>query len=224
MMPHVFSGYDEREAEGYWVFRASVLRRTRQPLRFDPVPQTPAGPQGTNAFTFSRFFVPWLVGSVTPAVAFVDGVDMLCQADIGDLFACLDPTKALQVVQHEPYRTRHPIKYRGTDMECPNLDYPRKNWASVMLFNPRHEFWRATRPIDFFERPAVEILALRWVPDDLIGALPPEWNVLADEGQPLEGAAILHWTAGMPGFKHYAQAPGAERWHAERAGIAPAAL
>lgn len=220
MTLHVFSGYDDREAEGYWVFRSSVLRHAKQPVRIEPVPEMYWGPQGTNAFTFSRFLVPWLVSTDAQSALFADGADMLCMADIGDLFALLDPTKAVQVVQHAPYRTRHPIKYRGTDMECPNRDYPRKNWASVMLFNTRHPFWHSLRPLDFFDLPQVNILGLRWISDDLIGALPARWNVLADEGQPIEDAAILHWTAGMPGFKEYANAPGAEHWHAAHAATA----
>jgi hypothetical protein len=27
---------------------------------------------------------------------------------------------------------------------------------------------------------------------------------------------VLHWTAGIPAFPHYAKAPGAEAWFAER--------
>jgi hypothetical protein len=46
-----------------------------------------------------------------------------------------------------------------------------------------------------------------------IGYLPACWNVLADEGQPLEHAQILHWTAGIPAWPHYRKAPGSEHWH-----------
>jgi hypothetical protein len=51
--------------------------------------------------------------------------------------------------------------------------------------------------------------------DHEIGALPPEWNVLIDEGQERAGAKILHWTAGIPTFKHYRNARASRDWFAE---------
>jgi hypothetical protein len=41
-----------------------------------------------------------------------------------------------------------------------------------------------------------------------------QWNRLVDEGQPTGDALLMHWTAGIPAFAAYRQAPGAERWHA----------
>ena len=49
-----------------------------------------------------------------------------------------------------------------------------------------------------------------------IGELPPEWNVLVDEGQPSDGAQVLHWTAGIPAFDHYKDTDCADLWRAER--------
>jgi hypothetical protein len=43
--------------------------------------------------------------------------------------------------------------------------------------------------------------------------LPDHWNRLVDEGQAVEGASVLHWTAGIPGFDYYRDAPGAAAWH-----------
>lgn len=221
-MIHLFCGYDKREAIGFHVFVASVLERTSQPLAIYPL-DAKGLPEGSNTFTFSRFLVPWLMGFKGRAI-FVDACDMLMQADVAQLDALFDPSRAVQVVKHD-YRTRHPQKYIGTPMQCPNRDYPRKNWASVMLINCEHSAWRATAPesiAEFAEIPTT-LLGLRWLADHEIGELPDAWNRMVDEGQGIDGAKILHWTAGIPAFAHYAHAPAAEAWHAQAQDLEQAA-
>lgn len=204
-MIRLFAGYDPREAVGWHVFVSSVLRRTTQPVQITPV----EGPQldGSNAFTYARFAVPALCGYSGWAL-FADGADMLCLADIAELWALRDERYAVQVVKHPDYKTRHPIKYRGTDMECPNRDYPRKNWSSVALMNCAAPEWQS---------PPAEGVRLHQLADfapGRIGALPAEWNCLADEGQNSDNAKLLHWTAGTPAFKQYVDAPRAADWRA----------
>jgi primosomal protein N'' len=46
-------------------------------------------PQGSNAFTLSRFLVPWFMGFQGRAI-FADGADMLCLGDIAELAALAD--------------------------------------------------------------------------------------------------------------------------------------
>lgn len=168
--------------------------------------------EGSNAFTYSRFAVPLICSHEGHAI-FVDGADMLMQADICELDQLFDPSFAIQVVKHPRYSTKHKIKYRGTSMECPNTNYDRKNWASVMIFNCEHPIWRETNKSPM---PALHILQLKFIPEEAIGDLPNEWNRIVDEGQPVEGAKILHYTAGIPGFQAYRDTPGAAFWHAER--------
>jgi hypothetical protein len=214
-MIRLFCGYDRREQVGYDVFRSSVHRRASTPVDFTKLDECGLGQRGTNAFTFSRFLVPHFCGYQGHAI-FCDASDQVMLADVAELDALFDHRVAVQVVQHPTYSTRHRMKYVGTDMECPNVDYPRKNWASVMLINCEHPAWRVMLAgID--DMPIRDLLQLRWLGDLEIGALPDEWNRLVDEGQPVEGAKILHWTCGIPGFDHYKNAPGAEWWHAEAA-------
>lgn len=216
-MIHLFCGYDSREAIGWHVFVASVLRRASQPVAIHRLDACGL-PHGSNAFTRSRFLAPWLMGFKGRAI-FADASDMLCLGDIAELDALFDDGMAVQVVQQPAYKTRHPRKYIGTAMEADNRDYPLKNWASLMLMNCEHAAWRDVTP-GFVERtPALWLLTLTHIQLEhprAIGALPDRWNRLVDEGQPSEGAAILHWTAGIPAFPHYARAPGAAAWHAER--------
>lgn len=213
-MIHLFCGYDPREAIGWHVFVASVLDRATQPVAIHRLDACGLK-QGTNAFTYSRFLVPWLMSGEGRAI-FADAADMLMLADVAELDALFDDSRAVQVVKHPSYRTRHPIKYVGTTMQCPNLSYARKNWASLMLLNCAHRRWAGLDPAAIEARRGLDLLQFAGIPDDEIGALPDTWNRLVDEGHAVEGAKVLHWTAGIPGFPHYAGAPAAAAWLAAR--------
>lgn len=211
-MISLFCGNDERETIGVHVFLHSLFRRASVPVAVTPLASTGLK-QGTNEFTASRFLVPYLMGFKGRAI-FVDGADMLMCADIADLAKLHDDRYAVQVVKHD-YRTRHPRKYVGTAMASENRDYPRKNWASVMLINCEHPAWAWATYGAVSEASFGWLLQFKWLADTDIGELPREWNCLADEGQPVDNAKILHWTAGIPGFPHYYDAPGAAAWRAE---------
>lgn len=213
-MINLFSGYDPREAIGFHVFAHSVIKRATKPVNIIPL-SSMGLPVGTNTFTLSRFMVPYLMQYTGHAI-FADGCDMLMLEDVADLDALFDPWKAVQVVQHPAYETRHPRKYLGTSMEAPNRNYPRKNWASLMLINCSHRLWPWITPEVIKKSDPLSLLQFERFPEERIGQLPAKWNVLADEGQPTEGAAILHWTAGIPAFAAYRNSPGAALWHEER--------
>lgn len=217
-MIHLFCGYDQREAIGFAVFIGSVIERASVPVAIHPL-DAKGLPQGTNTFTFSRFLVPWLMGFKGRAI-FMDACDMLMLADVAELEMLFDYSLAVQVVPHD-YKTRNLQKYIGTEMHCPNIDYKRKNWASVMLINCEHPAWRVMTPdgICAYREHPTDLLGLRWAEDHEIGFIPCEWNRLVDEGQPVEGAKVMHWTAGIPAFAHYKDAPGAEYWHQQAAQV-----
>jgi hypothetical protein len=179
-------------------------------------------PTGSNEFTFSRFLVPWLMGFKGHAI-FCDAADMLMLGDIAELDSMFDPTYAVQVVKRPNYQTKHRIKYVGTTMQCPNLSYARKNWASVMIMNCEHPYWRPIDPQTLASVAGLSLLQFGGLRlEDKgnekreVGELPSEWNAIVDEGDSVEGAKLLHWTAGIPAFQHYASAPGADIWRAER--------
>jgi hypothetical protein len=213
-MIHVFTGFDEREAIGWHVFAHSLLRRASEPVALHRVDNC-GMPQGTNAFTFSRFLVPYMMRYQGMAI-FCDAADMLMLGDISKLANLYDPDYAVQVVKHE-YQTRNPRKYIGTALETDNSQYDRKNWASLMLINCAHPGWAWSRPAVVECMRPLSMLQFAFLRDEDIGELPAHWNVLADEGQDIEGAQVLHWTAGIPAFPYYASAPGADLWHAEYA-------
>jgi len=207
----IYTGFDPREQYGWHTFASSVMHRTREAVAFVPL----SGPQrnGSNAFTYARFMVPFLSRHRGWAI-FADACDMVCRADISELFDLQDHAYAVQVVKHD-YKTMYPQKYVGTEMESPNVDYHRKNWASLMLINCEHPAWRRLDMADMISSPGQDLLRFAFLNDHEIGELPRVWNWLADEDGENDSAKIVHWTTGIPAFPHYADAPMADVWAAE---------
>ena len=208
MIP-LYVGYDPREALVYHTFCQSVIEHASSPVSFIPLHQPMLngfdGQQdGTNAFIFSRYLVPYLNG-FSGAAIFVDG-DMIVNEDINELIDLFDPEYAVQVVKHD-YTTKHPRKYIRTPLENDNVDYPRKNWSSVMIFNCGHPSNRILVPEFVSEAGGAFLHRFQWLPDDLIGSLPAEWNWLEHEYPQSTEAKLIHHTLGSPAFQHYSESP-----------------
>jgi len=206
-MIRIFAGYDPREAIGYHVFCQSLIERTSEPVAITPLYGTQR--DGTNAFTYQRFLVPYFTNFTGRAI-FMDASDMLMLANIDNLNKLFDPTKAVQVVKHE-YQTKHPRKYIGTPMESANRDYSRKNWSSLILWNCDHLRNRVLTPDFVDDHSGSELHRFGWLPDSLIGELPKEWNVLVGE-QENKNAKIAHYTLGIPEFDHYQNCDFSKQW------------
>ena len=206
-MIRIFAGYDPRESVGYHVFCQSVIEHTTEPVAITPF----FGKQrdGTNAFIYQRFLVPYFTGFKGRAI-FMDASDMLMLTNIAELHKLFDPTKAVQVVKHE-YKTKHKKKYIGTKMEAKNEDYPRKNWSSMILWNCEHPANRCLTPDYVDDHAGSELHRFNWLPDKLIGDLPKEWNVLVGEDD--QDAKIAHYTLGIPEFEHYKNCAYSQEWH-----------
>ncbi len=226
-MIRLFHGFDPREEIGTHTFCSSVIHRASEPVAMTalhlPALQAYKGGQrdGTNAFIYSRFLVPYLCGYQGFAI-FVDGADMVCRGDIAELWAMRNPMRAVQVVKHE-YRTKHPRKYVGTSMEAGNQDYPRKNQSSVMLMNCAHFDWKRITPESVAVMSGAQLHRFEFLQDRHIGELPMEWNWLADEYGPNPDAKLLHWTAGIPAWPAYRDAPMADEWAAAAVRVTHAA-
>lgn len=205
-------GFDQREAVAYHTFCQSVIAHASLPLAITPLAlNTLKGyseqhRDGSNAFVYSRFLTPSLFDHAGWAI-FADG-DMICLADIAQLWALRDERKAVHVVKHD-YKTKARDKYLGNK----NEDYPRKNWSSVILWNCGHPQNRVLTP-DFVSRQSGAFLhRFSWLADDLIGELDPKWNWLTTEYDDRDDAALLHYTLGTPCFADYRNAPMSELWH-----------
>lgn len=213
----LFVGWDEREEVGSHVFLSSLMHTCSLPVSVTHLRKSQVTAlygteirEGTNAFTWSRFLVPAMC-DFTGFALFVDGADMMAVGDLAELWHMASPLTAVQVVKHN-YQTRHPRKYVGTGMESVNSHYDRKNWASVMLMYCGHRAWRRVTPEWLEKANPLDVLQLRFLEDRQIGDLPDNANVLIDEGQEVEQPILVHWTAGVPGFPAYQDAPRAQEW------------
>ena len=215
-MIDLFVGFDPRESVAYHVFGQSVIQHATEPLAIHPLhlkgltkEYVETHRDGSNAFIYSRFLVPHMMGFKGWAI-FADG-DMAVTADIAELWALRDDTKAVQVVKHE-YKTKEARKYIGSSMETHNLDYPRKNWSSVILWNCGHPANKVLTPQYVMDSSGTALHRFMHLSDDLIGELPKTWNWLPQEEGINLYAKLLHYTLGVPGIAHYRGSPQADEW------------
>lgn len=210
----IYVGYDPREAAVYHVFCQSVIEHASGPVAFVPL-HSPMlnnfdGQQdGTNAFIYSRYLVPYLQNYHGWAL-FCDG-DMLVTDDVYTLYNKRDDQYAVQVVKHN-YKTKHPRKYIGTPIENDNIDYPKKNWSSVMLINCGHESNTFLTPETVSEAGGAFLHRFEWLNDDQVGALPEGWNHLVGEYE-RQPSKLYHHTLGSPGFEYYRDCESSRRWN-----------
>lgn len=205
-------GFDQREAIAYHVFCQSILEKSSVPVCFTPLSENTLNnykethSDGSNKFVYSRFLTPYLSGFDGWAI-FADG-DMVCQADIAELWSLRNDSKAVLVVKHN-YKTKKNIKYLGNK----NENYPRKNWSSLILWNCGHPSNSVLTP-EFIQGQSGSFLhRFSWLSDELIGELPTEWNWLAIEYPENPDAKIIHYTLGTPCFKDYAKESMSDIWY-----------
>ncbi len=215
-MIRVFIGFDRREVAAYNVLAHSIQARASQPVAIAPIMlsqlhdifQRERHPLQSTDFSFSRFLTPFLSGFEGWSI-FMD-CDMLLQADIAQLWALRDERYAVMVVKHEhtPTETR---KF----LNEPQSAYAKKNWSSVMLFN--NGKCQTLTPAYVSTATGLELHQFKWLDhDELIGALPPQWNHLVGYDKPRSDAALVHYTLGGPYFAEYAQCEYAKEWLRER--------
>jgi lipopolysaccharide biosynthesis glycosyltransferase len=162
---------------------------------------------GSTEFTYSRFLTPFL--SRYEGVSLFLDSDMVVLDDIANLFALYDDQYAVQCVQHD-YVPSTDTKFLGNKQ----VNYPRKNWSSVMLFN--NAKCRALTPERVAESSGAYLHRMYWAEDN-IGQLPLRWNYLVGEYEkiPVSDISLLHYTLGTCCFKEYENCDYSEQWHAE---------
>lgn len=222
-MIEVLIGFDPKEKKAWQVCAASIIANSfiPPPIRplgiqtldkeykrptenrdgrlFDVISQAPM----STEFAIARFFTP-IVGSAR-WVLFCD-CDFLFRADINDLFALADNRYAVQVVKHD----YHPIETEKMDGQR-QMDYPRKNWSSLMLWNMKHaghtRIWSELAN----KQTGLWLHQFSWLQDKEIGELPAEWNWL--EGtERISYAKGVHYTRGTPDMPGHELAPYANEW------------
>jgi len=210
----IFIGFDQREAVAYHVCCQSIIERASIPVSFHPLAKgmlSGFDRSGSNAFTYSRYLIPYLNNFVGWAL-YIDG-DMVVDCNIAQMLELQREhfDKAAVVVKHD-YQTRHARKYIGSTMESVNEHYPRKNWSSVILWNCAHFANRCLMPEYVQEAKPSFLHRFEWLKDEQLGELPAWWNHLVGEYPP-ESPSLYHYTLGIPGIKYYADISGSWKWH-----------
>jgi hypothetical protein len=210
--PHrIFIGYDPSQQIAYDVLEFSLRRHATEPIDVQPIDadklpdfDRPVDPLASTPFTYTRFLVPWLC-EYRGIALFMDS-DMLALGDICELFHLPMDGLALRVRQHD-HRPTDTVKMGGKVQ----TQYPRKNWSSLMLMN--------CSELTAWSKEAVETQSGAWlhrfepIPDERIGDLSPEWNVLDHMTGPTQ---LLHYTSGGPWLAGCEDADHADLWHAYR--------
>jgi lipopolysaccharide biosynthesis glycosyltransferase len=213
----LFVGFDPREAIVYHVLNQSIIDRTTVPVSITPLADSmfqEIAPEsdGTNAFTLSRYLIPYMCNFSGWAI-YMDS-DMLLRADLKELWDMRSRfvfDKGVAVVKHN-YHTKAPRKYVGSALEAANEDYPRKNWGSLVLWYCGHAANRVLTPEFVASKGGKYLHRFQWLTDEQIGSIPEDWNHLVGE-YPTKQAANYHFTLGAPAFKHYSTGYEAINWH-----------
>jgi lipopolysaccharide biosynthesis glycosyltransferase len=210
----IYVGYDGKvEPIAYHNFCQSVIEKSSIPVSFTPLALNTlkdyeeTHKDGSNAFIYSRFLVPYL-NNFKGIALFVDG-DMICRTDIAEILANFDTDEAIKVVKHH-YQTKHPVKYLGAK----NEDYPKKNWSSVMLWNCSHWLNKQLTPKFVQEQTGKYLHRFEWLkyPEEQVGKLDETWNWLETEYEYNEDAKLVHHTLGTPCFKDYQHTDYSQEW------------
>ena len=195
----IFVGYDPKERLAFNVCRYSIMQVSKlivYRVFSETIPyyyRNFGEPQSTD-FTFTRFLVPHMCN--------FEGYSIFCDSDflfLDDPQKLLDiakanPSKAVHVVKHPNYVPKSDLKMDGK----PQHRAPRKNWASLMVFNNSHPSTKRLT-LDYINNhpKGRDFHDMTWVDDDDIGSLPLEWNCL-DGYYDLENPHAIHYTDGGP--------------------------
>ena len=233
MSINIYIGYDHREKEAYDVCKHSILKHCPDANIF-PLEHKDLRKKGlfsrpwvidkeghfkdmrderpfSTEFAFTRFLLPSI--QKEGWALFIDS-DMVFTADIKELFALADDSKAVMVVKHDYTYTDKPLE--ATKMDgCIQTSYNRKNWSSLILWNCSHPANQKLGLNEVNFMPGSWLHAFSWLKDEEIGELPQEWNWLEGHSPVDIKPKNIHYTRGGPWFKDYKKVDYAKEWLAE---------
>jgi hypothetical protein len=204
-------GWDWRDHAAYQVAVQSILTHTPGPLFIEPIYGAKLRPEVywrsyrvdslgqmwdgidgkpfSSDFSFARFAVPIIEDHTAGGPVIYMDPDVLVKADLRDLVAAADPRASVSVVKHD-HKPTETTKMGG----LLQTRYERKNWSSVMVFNP--ELCEGLTPFALNNWSGQALHAMHWAYD--IGELPAAWNWLEGSDDPDAEAFIIHYTRGTP--------------------------
>lgn len=228
----VFIGWDAREKVAYDVCRHSLQRHTRQKVDIRALKHRDLRKEGlfrrpwliesetggyidmldnrpfSTEFSHTRFLVPELCGFQGWAL-FMDS-DMIWRGDVKDLFALCNDKYAAMVVKHN-HRPKDGVKMDDRKQYA----YHRKNWSSFVLWNCGHPANKGLTMQEVSFKPGAWLHGFDWLPDNLIGGLPFEYNWIESTSPSALTPKVIHYTEGGPWFEGMGDVLFADLWQEE---------
>jgi hypothetical protein len=214
---NIYIGWDSKYDIASKVCKKSILMNTNHHyecyyLKRGEIEGFARGEQNESTeFAFTRFLVP-LLNNWQGYAIFCDN-DFLFLDNISKMLMEIDPHKAVSVVKHN-YKPKDKIKMK----DKPQINYPRKNWSSLMVWNCSHPSNKVLTLDCINKSSASDLHEFRWLKNNEIGEIDYTWNYLTDwytEGEP----KALHFTTGGPWLKGYENIKYANNWHRLRNSI-----
>lgn len=209
-----FIGFDKDESVSAYVLAHSIHSRSSIPVSITFLNRDnlrglfkrKRSETESTDFSISRFLVPYLCNYEGWAV-FTD-CDMILKDDPAKLWAWRDDRYSVQVVKHN-YKPKEEFKFLGRQQ----IQYQRKNWSSVMLFN-NSKCRRLT--LEYVNHASgLDLHQFDWLDTpEQIGDLPSQWNHLVGYDYNQE-PSLIHYTTGGPYFKEYKDCEFSDEWNSE---------
>ena len=155
---NIYIGYDSRHSELPQISKKSILDSIEkdtgsghciEQIKFEPeikfldvskIPEyTREYANQSTEFTYSRFLIPYLENYEGFSM-FIDD-DFIFQRSLLPMFYYLNPDDAVACIQYPQYK-HDDTKFKGEV----NIDYPKKLWSSLMIFNNGHEDCKKLTP------------------------------------------------------------------------------
>lgn len=204
----IFLGQDPREIENYEVCAYSIRKNATVPVKIVALNQVKLrnsgkywrnipGEKAATEFSFTRFLIPWLCNYKGHAV-FIDS-DNVITGDVADLTQYFTQDNSVWCVQHD-YSSNVTTKMDG----CEQINYPKKNWSSFMIFNNAHSDCKNLHPTSVSKESGAYLHRFDWTKQENIGSLPQTYNYLVGEFEhPEEVPFNSHYTLGSPMFENH---------------------
>ena len=211
----VFIGYDRRIPVAFSTLAHSITANSSIPVAIVPINLRNIGaffcrekdPNQSTEFSFSRFLTPFL-SNYEGWSLFMDN-DIICRADLRDLWNLRDDRYAVMCVKHD-HQPEGEMKF----LREKQTTYQKKNWSSVMMFN--NAKCRTLTPDYVHTATGLQLHQFKWLEsDNEIGELPASWNYLADYTKGVDRPAAIHYTEGGPYYPDYQDTEYANEWFEE---------
>lgn len=190
-----------RDTGVYWRPNRMITNRFGNPQHLD----LRQNELHSTGFTYTRWLIPYLCDYAGWAL-FTD-LDFMWRANVEELWDLRDDRYALMCVKHE-HAPPETIKMWGITQDR----YRRKNWSSMMLVNAGHPANRALSPAVVSSSPRKWFHQFSWLADELIGAVPEEWNWLEGHSSSEIDPKVVHHTRGLPTQAGHEDVAYADEW------------